>query len=244
MYTESIESPWIEQLALLPAPPASHRPIRELASLRARAWQEGPAVLADNELIALVLGRDHPAGPTSEEVLRRAGGLEGLGRVGPGLFADIPGLGDARALRLMAAVEIGRRVIVRCARPRTALPTPAAVAAHLAPRVGQLEHEQMWVLSMDGRNRLRGLRCVAQGGLHSCVVTAREILRTALADGASGFVLAHNHPSGEPSPSLDDIEMTRAVAEAADVIGLPLLDHVIVTATGEYASLLDLGFLP
>ncbi len=241
MFTESTHAPMSEQLRLPLDSAAYHPPLRELESLRAKAWREGPTVLADHELITLVLGRDSLA---STDVLQQVGGLEGLGRTGPGLLLDVPGLGEARALRLTAAVEIGRRVLVRAARPRKAFTTPAAVAAFIAPRVGQLEHEQMWVLSLDGRNRMRGLRRVAQGGNHSCVVTAREILRTALADGASGFVLAHNHPSGEPAPSPEDIDMTRELAEAADLVGVPLLDHVVVTSSGEYASLLDLGFLP
>jgi DNA repair protein RadC len=117
------------------------------------------------------------------------------------------------------------------------------VAAAFAPRIGQLEHEQMWVVSLDGRSRLRGMRCVAQGGEHGCTVTARDILRVAMADAALGIVLVHNHPSGEPSPSNEDVSMTRAVAKAAEIVGTPLLDHVIVTSSGAYASLLDLGLL-
>jgi len=84
---------------------------------------------------------------------------------------------------------------------------------------------------------------VALGGAHGCGVTARDILRAALGHGATGFVLVHNHPSGEPTPSAEDVSMTRAVARAADVIGVPLVDHVIVTAAGEWASLLEAGVL-
>jgi DNA repair protein RadC len=101
----------------------------------------------------------------------------------------------------------------------------------------------MWVLSLDGRTRLRAMRQVARGGRHGLVVTAREVLAIALGDAASGFILAHNHPSGSPEPSAADVAMTRSVADAAAIVGVPLLDHVIVTAHGEHRSLLDLGFV-
>jgi len=117
------------------------------------------------------------------------------------------------------------------------------VAEYLAPRADSPDVEQLWVLSLDGRNGLRGLRCVARGGRHGCAVTAREILCCALGDAASAIVLAHNHPSGDPTPSDEDVAMTRAVARAGDVVGIPVLDHVIVTASGRYASLLDQGLL-
>jgi len=84
---------------------------------------------------------------------------------------------------------------------------------------------------------------VAQGGLHGCSVTARDILRGALVQAASALVLVHNHPSGDPRPSPEDVAMTRTVVEAAEVVGTPLVDHVIVSASGNYASMLDLGLL-
>jgi DNA repair protein RadC len=84
---------------------------------------------------------------------------------------------------------------------------------------------------------------VAQGGLHGCSVHPRDILRAALADAASAILLVHNHPSADPTPSMEDLAMTRMIAEAAAIVGTPLLDHVIIGASGQYASLLDLGVL-
>ncbi len=213
---------------------------------RDRARSEGLAALSDTDLLALVVGhgvRGQPVMELAAQVLERLGGLSGLTRAGPALLGEVPGLGVAKALRLAACAEIGRRIQLRAAEPRELFATPEAVAASFTARIGMLDHEQMWVLSVDGRNRLRGVRCVAQGGQHGLVVAAREILRAALSDAASGFVLVHNHPSGEPTPSPADVEMTRAVAAAADVVGVPLLDHVIVTASGAYASLLDAGLI-
>jgi DNA repair protein RadC len=221
-------------------------PLLEANGPRERAERAGLAALSDADLVALVIGhgvRGRPLMELAQAVLERAGGLDGFGRAGPGLYAGVPGLGHAQGLRLAASVEIGRRIVERAAAPRRGLRTPAAVAAAFTPRIGILDHEEMWVLALDGRQRQRGARRVAQGGRHGLVVTAREILGAALGDGASGIVLVHNHPSGAPEPSRADVEMTHAVVRAADVVGVPLLDHVVVTASGNYASLLDEGLL-
>jgi hypothetical protein len=113
----------------------------------------------------------------------------------------------------------------------------------MVPRIGALEEEQLWVLALDGRNRLRGLRCAARGGAHGLSVTARDILRAALSEGASAFIVVHNHPSGDHLPSAEDVWMTGQLQDAAEVVGVPLLDHVIVTADGSYSSLYQLGDL-
>jgi DNA repair protein RadC len=101
----------------------------------------------------------------------------------------------------------------------------------------------MWLLSLDGRNVLANSRRIGQGGLHGLAITAKDILRPALRDGASGIVLVHNHPSGDPSPSTEDVQMTRAVVTACGAVGLPLLDHVVVAREGA-TSLLALGVVP
>jgi DNA repair protein RadC len=120
---------------------------------------------------------------------------------------------------------------------------PQAVADLFVPRIGWLDYEELWVVSLDGRNGIQSTRRVAQGGLHGCSVTARDILRVALAGAATAIVLVHNHPSGDPSPSTEDLTLTTAVAAAAAVVGMPLVDHVIVTRAGGYVSLRDIGAL-
>jgi DNA repair protein RadC len=102
----------------------------------------------------------------------------------------------------------------------------------------------MWVVCLDGRNRVRASRRVAQGGLHGCAVLPRDILRVAVREAASAIVLVHNHPSDDPTPSSEDLVMTRRVCDAAAVVGVPLVDHVIVAPSGRYTSMLDLGVLP
>ena len=184
-----------------------------------------------------------PAATVASGLLERFGGIEGLSRLGPTALADQPGLGLAKALRLAASLELGCRSFERAARPHKPLRTPEAVASWFTSRIGRLKHEEMWVLALDGRYGLRGARRVAQGGLHGCSVAARDILRVALADAASAMILIHNHPSGDPTPSIEDLAMTRAVVAAAAIVGMPLIDHVIVTGSGAYVSLRDLGAL-
>ena len=210
------------------------------------ALEGSAAFLSDADLVAILLG----AIVTGESAVRVAGGLleswgglEGLARLGPARLASQPDVGSAKAMRLVAAVELGWRVFERAARPRERVVAPAVVAAWFGARIGVLDHEEMWVLSLDGLNGLLGAKRVAQGARHGCSVTARDILRLGLADGASTVLLVHNHPGGDPAPSAEDIVMTKAVAAAAAVVGMPLKDHVIVTGAGGYTSLLDLGVL-
>jgi DNA repair protein RadC len=209
---------------------------------REQALAAGLEALSDSDLVALLIGtgtRGHSVGDLAEEVLRHAGGLEGIARVGPAHLAQLRGLGEAKAYRISASIEVGRRLALRRAAERRCFATAEDVARVFTARIGALDHEEMWVVSVDGRNRLRGSRRVAQGGRHGLSVTSREVLCAALIDAASAFILVHNHPSGSPVPSAADIEMTRHVVRAADVVGVPLLDHVIVTASGAYRSLLD-----
>jgi DNA repair protein RadC len=107
--------------------------------------------------------------------------------------------------------------------------SPADVAAWAGPRIATLEHEELWMLALDGRGSLRAARCVAKGGLHGAAVRAADPLRAALRVHASAFVLVHNHPSGDPTPSKEDVHLTAQVAAAAAVVGVALLDHVVVT---------------
>ncbi|MDI1443856.1 DNA repair protein RadC [Polyangium sp. 6x1] len=237
--------------AMLDVAPA-HENILETMTLgprgpRERALEEGILMLSDADLLAIVLGTGLVGCSVfrlANELLERVGGLEGLGRLGPSAIAEIPGVGTAKALRLLAGLEIGRRSLMRSIRPRPGVCNSAAVAAWFTTRLSWREYEELWVLSLDGRNGLRSARRVAQGGVHGLGVTPRDVLRVALQDTAAAMILVHNHPSGDPTPSDADVAMTRKVAEASRVVGVPLLDHVIVSSTGEYCSLLDLGILP
>lgn len=213
---------------------------------RERGLVEGFESLSDAELLAVLVGtgeRGKTALRVAADLIDDLGDLMAVCDVGPSALAAARGIGPAKAARIAAGVELGRRLVVRRATdPRVPLDSPRAVADWAGPRIGYLDHEQVWVLALDGRNGLRAARRVAQGGLHGCAVQPRDVLRAAVRHAASALVLVHNHPSGDPNPSEEDVALTRAVARAALVVGTPLVDHVIVAA-GTHASLFDLGMV-
>jgi DNA repair protein RadC len=213
---------------------------------RERGISDGFDSLADIELVAVLLGtgdRGRHVVRVAADLLEQSGGVLGLSRMGAHALAEVPGVGLAKAARVGAGFELGRRVLLRSASdPRLNLASSAEVARWARVRLSELDHEQVWVLALDGRNGLRTARRIAEGGLHGCSVDPRDILRAAVRDAASAFVLVHNHPSGDPTPSDEDVELTRVVARAASVLGTPLVDHVIVAGAG-HASLFDLGIL-
>jgi DNA repair protein RadC len=213
---------------------------------RERALAEGIASLGDADLLAVLLGTGVAGRPVTfvaAALLDGFGGLEGLSRLGPAALAEQRGVGMAKALRVAAALELGARAARRPTVAPATLTNSAEVAAHLEPRIARLPHEEMWLVCLDGRNRVRGLRRVAQGGLHGLSVQPRDVLRAAIYEAASAIILVHNHPSGDPTPSPEDLVLTRKIVEAAGAIGVPLVDHVIIAPSGRYASLLDLGVI-
>jgi DNA repair protein RadC len=214
--------------------------------LRERAHRAGASDLSDAELVALVLATGvvgRPVGSVAQDLIGALGGLERLGTCGAHRLALCPGIGPAKAARLLAAVELGRRVALRAlSDERDSMSSLDDVAAWARPRLAGLDHEEVWLLCLDGRHGLRSARRVAQGGLHGCALRPADVLRPAVEDAASGIVLVHNHPSGDPTPSLADVQMTRALAAACQILGLRLLDHVIVARSGA-ESLRDLALI-
>ena len=212
---------------------------------RERAREHGLPTLSDEDLLALVLGSGHRGEPVhllASALLWEHGGLRGLGRVTAGLLSTRTGVGEVKALRIGAALELGRRLVLRDAEERPWLPDSRAVFRYARSRWRNLEHEELWVLALDAQHRLRASVRAAQGGLHGMQLAVRDPLRLALREAASAFVLVHNHPSGDPTPSAEDLRFTERVAEAAELVGTPLVDHLIV-AGDRYRSLLDDGFV-
>lgn len=185
-----------------------------------------------------------PVSLLAATLLDECGGVGGLARAGLGELSARQGIGPAKGARLAAAVELGRRAAFAAsldASPK--LPDQHAAVAWARPRLATLDHEELWLLALDGRHGLRAARRVASGGIHGLHVGPRDVLRVAVREAASAFVMVHNHPSGDPAPSQEDVAFTRAVAQAASVVGTPLLDHVIV-ARRQSSSMLSLGLLP
>jgi DNA repair protein RadC len=201
----------------------------------------GAESLGDADLVTLVLGTGGRSASLVKKAARLVDELEmaGLARVGVGELSQRTGIGPARALRLVAAIELGRRAMLAAAlEAMPCLPDRDAVVAWARPKLATLDHEELWVLLLDGRNGVRAARRVASGGIHGLHVSVRDVLRIALREAASAFILVHNHPSGDPTPSREDQTFTAAVTEGANLVGCPLLDHVIV-ARQRASSVID-----
>jgi DNA repair protein RadC len=220
--------------------------VKAALDLRERALHSGTETLGDVDLLAILLGtgtEGESAIALAASLLDSAGGLAGLSRVSPHALAARRGVGPAKATRIAAAIELGKRsALCQLQRTPATIASFAEVVGWARPRLAALEHEEVWLLALDGRNGLKSARRIAQGGLHGCALTPRDVLQPALREGASAILLVHNHPSGDPGPSPEDVQMTRAVASACAVVGVPLLDHVVV-ARGGASSLLELGAL-
>jgi DNA repair protein RadC len=220
--------------------------VKAALDLRERALHTGVETLGDVDLLAILLGtgtEGESAIAVAASLLASAGGLIGLARVSAHVLAARRGVGPAKASRITAAIELGKRIARRQLETAPAtIGSLAAVADWARPRLAALEHEEVWLLALDGRNGLKSAKKIAQGGLHGCALTPRDVLQPALREGASAIVLVHNHPSGDAGPSPEDVQMTRAVQSACEVVGVPLLDHVVV-ARGGASSLFELGVL-
>jgi DNA repair protein RadC len=206
---------------------------------RERMDRVGPSALSDHELLALVLGHGHPgrsAADLAASLLDVAGGLHGLVRATADELRRVAGVGSARAAQVLAALELGRRSLARTPRARPQLTSPREVAAHLMPQYGSCAVEQFGVLLLDTKHRVLKTRLLSVGSLDASVVHPREVFRAAVLGGAAAVVLFHNHPSGDPTPSREDCELTRRLVAAGDLMGIDVLDHVILADT-RYVSL-------
>lgn len=214
------------------------RPREKLARL-------GVSALGDNELLALILGsgtRRLNALALANLVLDSSGGLHGLPTASRDELRRIAGVGGARAAQVLAAIELGRRTLQRQPADRPQLLTPGDVAMHLLPEFGARPVEQFGIVLLDTKHRMLKTVVLTVGTLDRSVVHPREVFREASAARAAGIVLFHNHPSGDPTPSGDDVILTKRMVAAGELMGIDVLDHLILTAT-RYSSLRELGRL-
>lgn len=210
---------------------------------RERLLRHGPQGLAESELIAILLRtgrRGQSAVELAREILQECGGLAGLAEQrSAGLRR--PGLGPAKRATLLAAVELGRRMARTELPERYSLDRPQSVARYLGLRYVLSGQEVMGALYLDSRNRLLHDREVFRGTLSRAAVEPRALLRAGLTRSAAGMILFHTHPSGDPTPSVEDLAFTRRVDAACEVIGLRFLDHLILGNGGRWLSLRQRG---
>jgi DNA repair protein RadC len=205
----------------------------------------GPAALGDNELVAIVIGHGHrgrSALDLANAVLEAAGGAHGLPRLRRDDLARIAGVGAAKGSQIIAAVELGRRTLLRGPRARPQILSPRDAAVHLLPEFGSSHVERFGVLLLDSRHRVIRARLLSVGTLDASVADPREVFREAIVGGAAAIVLFHNHPSGDPTPSRDDVALTVRLASAGALMGIDVIDHIILAET-RYRSLKESGDL-
>jgi DNA repair protein RadC len=208
---------------------------------RERMLASGPATLSDAELVALVLGTGsgHLSARAAALALVERSPVPELAWAPPEVLAIHPGVGPARAAALAAAFELGRRGAWAPPRRGERILEPARVA-ELMRHAAHAERECFHVVMLDVRGRLLRAERVAEGSLTQCPVSPRDALRPAVRVGAHGVVFVHNHPSGDPSPSAEDADLTERLRTAAELVGVLARDHVIVAAGG-YFSFVEAG---
>jgi len=212
---------------------------------RAKVLDRGVETLSDGELIALIIRSGIP-GTTALDLafslMDQFGGLQRLTRRNVREISRVRGMGPAKSAGLLAAFEIGRRAASTNEGDRCTINSPADVGRFYGPRLRHLNHEIFIVLLLDSANHLLRDVTVSTGILNSSLVHPREVFHPAILEPAAGVILVHNHPSGNPEPSGEDLRITRQLADAGKILGIPVHDHVII-AGREATSFAERGLL-
>ncbi len=213
---------------------------------REKVIANGVQYLSDSELLAILLGsgtRNMTVVELARQVLHKSGNsLHELGRQNISELVAIKGIGPAKAITLLAAMELGRRRGATQQTERISVKSSETVFNIFHPILGDLDHEEFWLLMLNRANRVLGRFKVSQGGLSGTVIDTRIILKKALDNLSSSIVVCHNHPSGNNQPSDADVKITEKLKKAAEMIEIKLLDHVII-ADKSYFSFADEGLI-
>ncbi len=208
---------------------------------RERLLSCGAAQLSDQELLAIVLGSGTAGRNVIElaaSVLASNGGLIGIAQSSIEELCAHRGVGPARASLIQAAVEFGRRSVGERPRPGRRLTSASDVWTHLRARLATSAVEEFWALALDVRHRIQSERCLARGSLTGVEVHPRDVFRPLIRSAAAAVIFCHNHPSGDPTPSRQDLELTARLREVGDLCGISVLDHIVVGWEG-FSSLAE-----
>lgn len=213
---------------------------------REQALLHGVHALSDEGLLTLLLGSTGAASggvdAVSRRILERFGSLEGLKRADIHELMQVPGIGIAKAGALVAAFELARRSGVFRSKHRRQIRSGHDLFEYLQPMIGQLSQEVFLSIGLDAKHRVLSIKQVAQGGVTSVEVHPRDVFTPLVRLSAAACIVAHNHPSGDPEPSDEDRHLTMRLRRAAELLEIPLLDHLIVSADS-FVSMADRGLL-
>lgn len=215
---------------------ASDRPRERLESL-------GPQALTNAELIAILLRvgvKGENAVEVGQRLLQEFGGLQGLHRTPFKELMNQHGMGEAKASQIKAAIELGRRLIVEAPEEKITINSPADAAALVQYEMSALEQEHLRVILLDRRNKVLEIVEVYKGSVNSAQMRIGELFKEAIRNNASACIVIHNHPSGDPTPSPDDVAVTRAIVQAGKLLDIDVLDHLVI-GTNKWISLKEKG---
>lgn len=216
--------------------PPSERP-------RERLRERGAAALSSAELLAIILRTGTPSENVlalAGRALARFGGLTGLARASFGELCSERGMGEAKTAQVKAALELGRRLLSTQPQERATVQSPQDAANLVMADMGLLDQEHLRVLLLNTKNQVLAMPEVYKGNVNSTLVRAGELFREAVREGCPALIVVHNHPSGDPTPSRDDVEMTRQMVEAGQLLGIDVLDHIVI-GRQSYVSLRERG---
>ena len=214
----------------------SDRPRERLASL-------GPQALTNAELIAILLRvgvKGESAVTVGQRLLNKFGGITGIHRTPFAELIKQHAIGEAKAAQIKAAIELGRRLTLESPEERPSINSPADAAALVSYEMSALEQEHLRVILLDRRNRVMETVEVYKGSVNSSQVRVGELFKEAVRKNASAIVVIHNHPSGDPTPSPDDVAVTRAIVQAGKLLDVDVLDHLVI-GQGKWVSLKERG---
>lgn len=200
-----------------------------------------PETLSDVALVGVLIGDAAPDG--ARELLQEHPIPDGLWRVSASDLTRISGVGPAGAARVLACLEMSRRASAWRASSKPTISTPEDVVDLCAAQLRGADREHFWALALNTKNQLLRMVEVSVGSLNASIVHPRELFKEAVRHSAASVVIVHNHPSGDPTPSGADIQLTRRLMKAGDVLGIEVLDHVVIGDGGDHASLRDLGLM-
>ncbi len=212
---------------------------------RERLREYGASALKDTELLSLLLCtgmRGMTVTAMAEQLLDQQGGLRGLLRSGAGVLATYPGVGPCKAARVLAAIELGRRLHAQGTPQEARLSSSQEVYRAFAPLLSEEPQECFWAVALNTRHRLVARALIGRGGIDACPVSPADAFRPLLREAAAAAIFVHNHPSGVPEPSREDVLLTVRLCEVGNLLAIPVLDHVII-GRGTYFSFLDAGLL-